>query len=607
MVITTLINQLKEWDTAYRAGSPLVSDSEFDAAEQNLRELDPTNPYFLTPNPTPVGGKIFQHVMPMLSTNKAYTQSELFDFIKRGEREAGGSLLVRATTKLDGIASYYCPDKRILATRGDNGFGTDISWMLSKGLKLNGEPSEHCVGEIVISNDYFNARLSHQYAHPRNFVSGVALSDNLSEAAEQAFADGAIELVIYDLMDNAVEVDSSALIWSAQNIEDQLLDSPYPVDGVVFEFVDPDVRKKLGSTSHHHNYQLAKKQVGETAVTHVINVAYQVGKSGVVCPVLEIEPVTISGAVISRVTASNYSNFVNKKLGVGAEIEVVRSGEIIPHVHTCITSSDAEVITSCPCCSEPLYWSKSGVDLVCTNEDCDSRVLARLKHHFTMVGCKGFGDKMLSKLVDAGVRNIETVYSLTKDEYLRAGITTGLADNLMKEIARVTDEPIRDYILLASLGISDLGRGASKRLLSVYRLNELAFIGADKLKQIPQFGEITSVKIAGELTAQSVRLIGLTHAYNLVHTIDENRAALERQQSSSSVLAGKRVVFTGTCSLSRSAMGDDAVSKGAMVDKRVTKDTDYLICGERTGQSKMDSAQKKGVTVISESDYWQLV
>lgn len=607
--VQVLVTTLNQWNQAYRVGKPIVSDAEFDITEEELRSLAPDHVYFQsTAESGNEKGKPFNHVIPMLSTQKAYLVEEVEAFIvkvKRHQKLTGTTTAtIRATPKLDGNAAFYRPQPRVLATRGENGVGTDISWLIDSGLKIVGDINRQGVGEIVISKRYFKEHLSTVFKHPRNVVAGIINSESLSEHAKQALDDGAVELVLYNDIPTASELSVDIFAQCHEIVEESQLESPYPLDGVVYEVVEPQIRESMGSGHHHHHFQIAKKRRGETRTTKVLDVEYNTGRTGVISATLILDPVELSGATISRATTSNYRNYINKGWGIGAEVFITRSGEVVPFCSGTVSPAEVEIIKECPCCKEELTWSESMIDLYCNNEFCRSRLAAQIEYHFKMIGVKGIGEATANALVDGGVVSIECVYNLNLAQWVEHGVASGIAANIMNEVERVQTTPLHDYLYLASFGISDLGRRSSTRLLSEFDLSLIPYIQSQQIESLNGFGSKTANSIRTALVKLEPQITRLKERFHITSTKDRLEQEEKQQAAISHPLKGKVIVFTGKCQRSRSEMEQDAKSKGAIPESRVKKGCNLLVCGLNVGQTKINSASDKGVKVITEEEYW---
>jgi len=313
-----LEQSIVRYNEAYRAGSPVVTDEEYDMLIEELRERDPEHALLSLVEPESeetFGKERVRHPQPMLSTEKAYTPEEVKKFLDRvvqAAKEVGvDNLQMRVTPKLDGLAGR--DDGQFLVTRGDGTQGYDISRSFERGLVPVGGRGLG-VGEIVMDLAYFDEHLSKEFEHPRNFMVGLTSADDLNASAVKALADGVARFVPYSTLNS----------WqgTAEDLENELVDvvaeisiCSYPIDGIVIECTNEEVKAHMGATSHHHKWQLALKPKSETAETTVEFISWQVGRTGKVTPVLNVSPVKVSGATIRRVTAHNAGQVQNLKIG----------------------------------------------------------------------------------------------------------------------------------------------------------------------------------------------------------------------------------------------------------------------------------------------------
>lgn len=599
--LDSLVRHLND---SYRVGIPLVSDELFDQVYlKALREHNPNHDYFTSPQPENLSskGRVPHGDRRMLSTQKAYELKEIEAWVKRCRNAAfdvgvdPDSLLYRLTPKLDGLAGRYEPDPLRLVSRGDGDFGYDLSHLFDLGLKVIGRDDEHAVGEIILDEIYYQDNLSEVSPHPRNFVAGIASADDLNDFARKALVDGAVHLVLYRDIDTQ-HVDANTLLSGIDQLVQQIKDnSHYRLDGVVIEIVDERVKSAMGSTNHHHNWQIAKKSQGETAVAVVEDVLWQVSRTGRVNPVIKIESTLLEGCNIQKLTAHHAKNLINQGIGKGAKIEIVRSGSVIPtHVKT-HERVEANVPDYCPCCSHELIWD--GDFLVCEGPQCREQAATRLEHHFKTIQADLFGPKTIQKLIEAGYDTIQDIYPLSEDQLMAAGFGPGQSKNIVNEISRVRTEPLRDFLLLGSLGIKALGRGASKKLLAVHPLENVLDISSNDLLAIEGFGDKTSVSIVRDLEESAETL---TFLLTLGFNIDPTKKGDTPKEGP---LVGLNIVFTGKMSGNRSEMQEEAQMLGAICQSSVNGKTQLLVCGENVGQSKLTKAEKHGVRIISEADY----
>lgn len=588
---------------AYRnSDSPIMSDEAYDQHIRELSRRNPEHPLLTAVEPeADFGVGKVRHARPMLSTDKAYTDEELARWVRRIEAAADDlgakkPVAIVATAKLDGIAGRL--EKSVLASRGDGTTGNDISHMMGKGLVVIGSGD----GELVMPTAYFAENLAETFKHPRNVVAGAVGADTLKPAALKSLEDEAIRFVAYDTLPSWF-TSTETLIEEMESIRAMIIgDCEYPTDGLILSVQDEAVRDAMGATGHHHNWMLAAKTVSETANTKVVGIQWQIGRTGRLTPVVNIEPVDISGAVISNVTAHHAGAVKANGIGAGAVVEVTRSGEVIPFIVQ-IVEPLSEVIlpTNCPCCASELDWA--GDFLVCNNDVCPDRLKARLKHFFHIMGTIDlFGPVACEKLVKAGVTSVREVFETTANEFKAMGFGPGQSTNLIDELANALNQPVDDYLVLASMGVEHLGRGDSKKLLKHYPLAEIPNLTPEQIEEIPGFGELTSKAICSKLPEVSEDL------KFLIKELDRILVTPSKSEAVESPITGKFIVFTGTMTQgNRGDMIKQAETLGATSQGSVNGKTDYLVAGEKTGASKLEKAQKLGTQVISESEYLAII
>lgn len=601
-----LVADLKSYNEAYRAGNPLISDAEYDELVERLREMDPENPYLQAVEPEDLAGKAkVRHPQPMLSTEKAYTMDALSRWVARVEKEAAGigvqELTFRVTPKLDGVSGRN--ENGEFATRGDGRFGQDIRSAWDKGIVPVGGKGLG-LGEIVVVKSYFADHLSEEFTHPRNMVVGILGADVLNEHAQKALADKVVRFVPYSTLD-AWEGPAETMLENFDQICADIVErTDYPLDGFVVEVTDPDVKARMGATSHHYRWQIAFKHKTETEITTVNQITWQVGRLGAVTPVLEIEPTLLSGATIRRVTAHHAGMVRSREIGPGAQIKIIRSGEVIPKIEDVIQPSDqVELPRQCPVCGTDLIWENDF--LRCTNRDCRAQVEQRISHWFKTLGnADWFGPKAIERMVAGGFDTLEKIYAMTESDFLALEFGPGQARNLADALQISRTNQIEDWRFLAAFGVPSLGRGDARNLLGHVRLEEIPQLTADRIEQIHGFGAVTSKIIADGVAALNGTLQHvLDLGFNLERTpLQSDLADLK------SPISGKGIVFTGRMLTgNREEMQSHARTLGAKVQTSVSGKTDFLVCGENVGAKKIEKATKLGVTVMNEVDYFKLI
>jgi len=595
------------YNEAYRKGDPLISDGEYDELVEALRSLDPHHPYLHAVEPEALKGTQIRHPTPMLSIDKAYHIETLQRFLDRVSKAADDlgleALVYTATPKLDGLAGR--DDGVYFASRGDGLVGFEISSAFDKGVVPVGGRGQG-LGEIVVVQSYFDDHMAGKFEHPRNMVVGIVSSDKVNEAASQALRDGMVRFVPYSMLPNWTG-NADELLSDLEGATEWItVQTDYPMDGIVVSATDERIRAYMGATAHHYRWQIAVKTKGDTAQTVIHDIEWQVSRTGNVTPVLIVEPIFLSGATIRRVTGHNAGLVKKNRIGAGAEIEVIRSGEVIPKLERVIQPAEAVSIPGeCPSCHSDLVWERDF--LKCTDPNCRAQAAQRISHWFKTLGnADWFGIKTVEKLVNHGHDTLEKVYAMSEKAFLDLGFGPVQSRNLAEAIDGSIHTPVEDWRFLAAFGIPDLGTADSRSLLSRFRLAAVTDLTAEDIRTVAGFGPITSESIARSIQRVARRL---THMLDLGFSLTESPLLQEEPADPTGLpLAAKRLIFTGKMQHgSRSDMQSEARQLGAVIQTSVTAKTDFLICGEKVGESKLRKAEQLGVSVLSEDEYLRMI
>jgi DNA ligase (NAD+) len=589
---------------AYRnTGTSVMHDTEYDAHIAELTRRNPAHPFLTTVEPEgDFGLSKVTHGIPMLSTTKAYTNDDLSRWVRRIEAaavELGLSIPVpiKINAKLDGMAGRL--ENGVLASRGDGTNGNNITHMIPKGLKVIGSGD----GELVMEQAYFDDNLSEEFKHPRNVVTGAVGADTPRPAANQALRDQAIHFVSYDTLE-PVYTDTASLVANLPAIRDQIIGGClYPTDGLVLVVEGMELRSLLGSTSHSHTWMLASKTAGETADALATGILWSLGRTGRCTPVVQIESVLLSGAVISNISGHNAGTLEAMRIAPGATVTITRAGSVIPALVACQpTAAGAELPTNCPVCDSNLTRQKDF--LICGNTECKGRRQARVNHFFNIIGTIDlFGPVACERLVAAGVRTVREIFAKTPAEFEAMGFGPGQALNLFAELTNARTRPVEDFRVLAAMGVSHLGRGDSKKLLKIVALKDIPSLTSADIGRVQGFGDLTANSIAAALPSIADDLLFLERTLKGIIATPTKRDA-----PTDTPISGKFVVFTGTMVQgSRSDMVKNAEALGATSQSSVNKKTTYLVAGENVGESKLTKAKQLGTTILSESDYLALI
>ena len=294
-----------------------------------------------------------------------------------------------------------------------------------------------------------------------------------------------------------------------------------------------------------------------------------------------------------------------KKLGIntGTEIEIIRSGDVIPKIESVIHQADSvDIPMKCPSCSSVLTWENDFI--VCENNiGCPAQVKTSLVHFFNILGNVDlFGPKTIEKLVKAGFSSLENIYAMTDDDFVAVGLGPKQAKNAVLQLQRSRFEEVDDWRFLAAFGIHHLGKGDSKRLLRTFAIESINEVTEQDLIEVNGFGAISSPIIIAGIKASWATI---SHILGLGFNL--RKTDLQPQTIPDGVFSGKHLVFTGKMPGSREAMKAEAEMMGAIVQTSVNSKTDFLVTGENVGAKKIEKAQTLGTKVMTISEYQKMI
>ena len=591
----------------YRSGNSIITDENYDFIFiSELKKRLPDHPFLQKVEAENEGFSDEKIKLPekMLSTDKAYTWGEVEKWLERISKFSEeinvllSEIQIKGTAKLDGFAGY--DDGKKLYTRGDGNKGSDISRVFQRGLGiLNESERGQGPGEIVVKRSYFESHLSSHFEYPRNFQASLIKEKELDKFARDAIDAKAALFVPFKQLP----------FWqgSIDEFQNQFLDIvieleegvDFDIDGVVFEIINPELREFMGSNRKFHRWQIAYKENKEKAQVKVISVTAQVGRTGMITPVAELEPTQLSGATIYRATGHHFGLVKEKGLGAGSIIELTRSGMVIPKINKVLKTAEVDIPLSCPSCNSLLIWDSDF--LMCPNEnDCPDQVVGKMIYFFRILGNNdGFGQATIQKLYDEGIRQVSDIYLLNIDELVSIGFGEKTSQNLINQLQRSRQESIEDWRFLAAFGVHRLGMGNCENLLKNYSIDEVFDLSIDSIAEIDGFAELTAeIIFDGLLSIRFQYEVLVSGGFDLEKTI-----LIADEDTSSNPFYSKKIVFTGAMNQPRSDLEKQAKSLGIKVAKSVSSKTDFLIIGENVGQSKMNKAKNHGVQILSESEY----
>ncbi len=649
----------------YVLDSPVISDPEYDRLLETLSLIEEKFPELKTPDsPTQrVGGEpkselgLIVHSIPMVSLKTVYDEREVHAF-DRTCRETLGSEAVAyvAEPKFDGLAVELIYDEGVLveaSTRGDGKTGEDVlaNVITIKEVPLNiqpfgGEPIPRRLtvrGEVYMSIETFHA-LNRQrakageqaFANPRNAAAGALRQLDPKVTAErelQIFLYGVAEArgvkfethweVLHTLPKWGLKVNTS-LSKKCKGIEDALKfyreverkrdGLPYEIDGVVFKVDNLSQQETLGMRARDPRWAVAYKFKPRQATTKLRGITVQVGRTGRLTPVAELEPVQIGGVEVSRATLHNFSEVERKGVLIGDTVLLERAGDVIPQVVMPVeavrdgSEKKFRIPKDCPVCGERIFISEDKKTATCNNLSCPAQLRRSIGHFVSKSGMDivGIGKKRVDQLVDAGVvTDFPSIYEIEAEDLVRLeGFAERGAAALIEQINASKSRPF-DRVLFA-LGIAGVG-------LQTARVLANQFESIDRLMNAER-RELEGIEgIGPELAGNIVRYFGLSHFgqrnRGMIARLRRHGLTMSTRKAASKKgdLAGKTFVFTGSLSKwSRSEASRLVEERGASTSTSVSSKTDYVVVGDNPG-SKLVQARKSGVTILDEGEFSRML
>ncbi len=634
----------------YQKAEPKITDQEFDALLRELGELESQHPELVTEDsPTlQVGGQPLAEFLPaphlvrMQSLDNTYSESELTDFANRvAKLLPGEEFVLTVEPKVDGVAiSLLYENGRLVraATRGDGVTGDDVTENIKTIPSIPnlapGLPSGRIEirGEIYLPKARF-AKINEErdeaglpaFANPRNAAAG-----SLKQLDSKIVASRGLKGLFYGFGAFPAEdvKTGSAFIqrlsdsgfptpdtfWKASTIAEALSaihalgevrhDFPYETDGAVLKVDSLSQRDQLGSTSKAPRWAIAYKYQPEREATRLLNITIQVGRTGVLTPVAELEPVVVSGSKVSRATLHNEEEVHRKDIRIGDRVIIEKAGEVIPAVVAVLTNERTGdekpfvMVEKCPSCGGSITKEEDQVAHRCTNPSCPAQLLRRLEHFASRgaMDIEGLGESMVAQLVTSGlVQDIPGIYGLTSPTLLtleRVGEKS--AANLVAAIEGSKQRTL--WRLLFGLGILHVGAVAARKLAAHFgSLDRLAAATEEELQAVDDVGEIMAKSIRQWFeNPKVIELLRLLREAGLNTTETDSATSSEEGP-----LKGSTWVITGTLSMPREEAATLIRQAGGIVTSSVSKKTTYLLAGESAG-SKLDKATDLGLQIIDE-------
>ena len=643
----------------YVLSAPTISDREFDEMMKELQVLEESHPEYADPHsPTQRVGsdlsKEFEQVVhkyPMLSLGNTYSEDEVKDFYERIARDLNEPFEIVAELKYDGTSiSLTYEDGRLVraVTRGDGTRGDDVTanvkTIRSVPLKLMGDryPATFEIrGEILLpwaEFDRLNKEREEQeeplFANPRNAASGTLKQQNPAVVAARKL-DGYFYYLLGEELPAETHFDNleAARSWGfkipnvirvCNSLEDiygyiaywdvERKNLPVATDGIVLKVNSLRQQRNLGFTAKSPRWAIAYKFQAERAVTRLNSVSFQVGRTGAVTPVANLEPVLLAGTTVKRASLHNADIIEGLDLHLGDKVFVEKGGEIIPKIvgvdveaRGLLVGDKVRFIRSCPECGTPLMRPEGEAAHYCPNEaGCPPQIKGKIEHFVTRRAMNiNMGPETVEDLYEAGyIKDTADLYTLEIADLLRLERWADKsARNLMASLEESKQVPFER--VLYGLGIRFVGETVAKRLVS-------AFHSMEQLEQA-SFEDLTAVDEIGERIARSIiayfadernrTLVNRLKEYGLQMSVPEEKLANRSEK-----LKGLSIVISGTFAKhSRDEYKAMIEQHGGKNSGSVSGKTDYILAGDNMGPAKLEKAAKLGVKIINEDEFLNMI
>lgn len=643
----------------YVLNAPVIGDIEFDHLMRELQDLEAKHPEVYDENsPTMrVGSDIskdfvqVEHKYPMLSLGNTYSEEEVTDFYERVRKSLNEDFEICCEMKFDGtsISLTYEDGKLVRAvTRGDGVKGDDVTdnvkTIRTIPLVLKGDnypQSFEIRGEILMPWDVFEmlnkereAREEPLFANPRNAASGTLKLQNSSVVASRKL-DAYLYYLLGDNLpcdghyENLQEArkwgfkisDTTRKVKTLQEVFDfikywdtERKNLPVATDGIVLKVNSLRQQKNLGYTAKSPRWTIAYKFQAEKALTRLQKVTYQVGRTGAITPVANLDPVQLSGTIVKRASLHNADIIASLDLHEGDMVYVEKGGEIIPKITGVDTASrmadskPVEFITHCPECGEPLTRFEDEAARYCTNEDsCPPQIKGKIEHFISRkaMNIEGLGPETVDLFYQEGmIDNAADLYELKEEEIARLErFGEKSAQNIMAGLE--ASKQVGFERVIFALGIRFVGETVAKKLAkSVKNIDTLMSATKEQLVAIDEIGEKIAESIIHFFSSEKNRtLVERLKAAGLKMEMDAEQTA-----NVSNLLEGQSVVISGVFSVhSRDEYKDIIEKHGGKNVGSISKKTSFILAGENMGPSKLEKAQALGIKIMSETEFLSMI
>jgi DNA ligase (NAD+) len=651
--LTAILTQAQK--QYYLFDAPEISDDEYDRLFKELEQIELAHPELNSSNsPTKKIGAGFssqtfapvRHREPMLSLANALNIEEFLEFDSRNQAHFGRSIDYFVEYKFDGLAVelvYLDSELVVASTRGDGEIGEDITANIRtlasvpKTLKLADRKRIEVRGEVIFELEAFDALNKERaslgeplFANPRNAAAGSLRQLDSNVTAKRPLKFFAYQILGFESLKSQSEISrylnqlgfvtqessfvatgTDAILKVYEELDQNRENLPFEIDGLVVKINSLEDQSSIGFRARTPRWAVALKFKAQEGFTKLNEITIQVGRTGVLTPVAELEPVKIAGVTVRRATLHNRDELERKDIRVGDIVVVRRQGDVIPAVVSVITTkrTGAEVKFSfpknCPSCDSEVQEDSDGVAIRCVNYDCPAQLIERFSH---FVGKSAFdienlGDKTLEQLIAVGLlKSPSDIFNLKKDDLIdleRMGEKS--VDNLLRSIRERKNITLNRFIF--ALGIRQVGERTAKDLAkylgSIERLKSATL---DELQSIPAIGPKVAESIVG-FFRESVNLNLLDELFRFGVQIKKVEDGVLKDL----LFQGKTIVLTGTLeSMTRSAATELIEKLGGKVSGSVSKKTSLVVYGAEAG-SKLETANKLGVEVKTEKEFYMLI
>lgn len=609
----------------YYQGRAKISDEDYDKLEDELKILSPQSPVLQMIGAKSKGNNKIKHDKKMLSLEKTYDSEKLKSWINNQE--------VLSMFKYDGSACSLVYNDGLLVKAKTRGDGIEGESIINKILYLSDVPKRiksiepiEVRGEIYCTQDNF-IKLSNQMdklgldrpSSLRNIVAGLLGRKDYSELA-QYLSFAAFEL----LSDKDYSKESLKLAFLGKmnfhlpeykvctswvDIEKQIEkckkffeDGDFLIDGLVITYNECNYAKELGETAHHPRHKIAFKFQGESKTTKIINIEWNISRNGRCTPVAIVSPVELSAAMVNRVTLHHYGIVAAFQLKKNDEIEIIRSGEVIPKFLRVVKSSNQpfEVIKQCPSCQSKLiideHWLK------CVNKNCPQKNEQEILYFIKSVGIEELSEMRLKEMLKMGlVKEISDLFFLSVDDFLKLDkVQDKLANKFFQQIQN--SKNIELVSLIQSLGIEGLGETKIQKIIDsgFDTIDKISNLKIDELQKIDGFAEKSANSIIEGLKEKQALIEKLINAGLVVKSAENNKVSEQ--------LKNIKFCITGSLSKPREQIASDIKIHSGIIQDNVNKETNFLVTNDtESSSSKFVKAKKLGTVIINEDQLFKMI